>query len=164
MYLALYVERLGYEFGTILVTLVCISYFALQISINPTRDTFLVSKKSWQSWYIYVQSFHLILNSQNNTQVFFEKSMFSEDGLKCHLKRKQFFEENMDLSKKLVCCFASLVLYIFLKEPCMNVRYFVVNCVLFWLLGYARETLVERSKTWVDYNIKFSTSILCTKK
>ena len=28
--------------------------------------------------------------------------MFSEGGLKCHLKRrKQFFEENMDLSKKL---------------------------------------------------------------
>ena len=27
--------------------------------------------------------------------------MFSEDGLKCHLKRrKQFFEENTDLSKK----------------------------------------------------------------
>ena len=40
--------------------------------------------------------------------------MFSKDGLKCHLKRrKQFFEENMDLSKKLVCYFASLVLYIF---------------------------------------------------
>ena len=54
--------------------------------------------------------------------------MFSEDGLKCHLKRhKQFFEENMDLSKKLVCCFASLVLYIFLKQPCMNVQDFVVN-------------------------------------
>ena len=58
--------------------------------------------------------------------------MFSKDGLKCHLKRgKQFFEENMDLSKNLVCYFASLVFYIFLKEPCMNVRYFVVNCALF---------------------------------
>ena len=44
--------------------------------------------------------------------------MFSEGGLKCHLKRKQFFEENMDLSKKRVCCFASLVLHIFLKQPC----------------------------------------------
>ena len=51
-YLALYVERLGYEFGTILVTFVGISYFALQICINPTRDTFLVSKKSCQSLYI----------------------------------------------------------------------------------------------------------------
>ena len=58
--------------------------------------------------------------------------MFSEDGLKCHLKRrKQFFEENMDLSKKIVRGFASLVLYIFLKQPCMNVRYFAVNCALF---------------------------------
>ena len=29
--------------------------------------------------------------------------MFSKDGLKCHLKhRKEFFEENMDLSKKTV--------------------------------------------------------------
>ena len=58
--------------------------------------------------------------------------MFSEDGLKCHMKRrKQFIEENMDLSKKLMCCFASLVLYVFLKQPCMSVRYFVVNCALF---------------------------------
>ena len=58
--------------------------------------------------------------------------MFSEGGLKCHLKRrKQFFEENMDLSKKLVCRIASLVLHVFLKQPCMSVRYFVVNCALF---------------------------------
>ena len=56
--------------------------------------------------------------------------MFSKAGLKCHLKRrKQSFEENMDLSKTIVCCFASLVLYIFLKQPFMNVRYFVVNYV-----------------------------------
>ena len=54
--------------------------------------------------------------------------MFSKDELKCHLKRrKEFFEENMDLSKKIVCCFVALVLYIFLKQPCMNVRYFIVN-------------------------------------
>ena len=59
------------------------------------------------------------------------KSMFSKDGLKCHLKpRQQFFEENMDLSKKIVCYYASLVSHIFLKQPCMNVRYFVVNCAL----------------------------------
>ena len=30
----------------------------------------------------------------------------------------------MDLSKKLVCYFASISLYIFLKQPCMNVPYF----------------------------------------
>ena len=58
--------------------------------------------------------------------------MFYEDGLKCHLKHcKQFFEENKDLLKKLVYCVASLVLHIFLKEPCMNVQYFVINCALF---------------------------------
>ena len=45
-YLALYLERIGYEFGTVLVTFVGISYFASQICINSTRDTFLVSKKS----------------------------------------------------------------------------------------------------------------------
>ena len=44
-YLALYLERIGYEFGTVLVTFVGISYFASQICINSTRDTFLVSKK-----------------------------------------------------------------------------------------------------------------------
>ena len=113
IYLALYVERLRYQFGTILVTFVGISYFASQICINPTRDTFLISKK--------LPKFAHILKCQNNTS-FYDKSMFSNDGLKCHLKRrKQSFEENMDLSKKLVCCFDSLVLYIFLKPPCMNV-------------------------------------------
>ena len=51
--------------------------------------------------------------------------MFSEDGLKCHPKRRKhfFFYENMDLSKKLLRCFASLSLYIFLRQICMNVRY-----------------------------------------
>ena len=49
-----YVERLGYEFASMLVTFVWISYFSSQIYINPTRDTFLISrgKKSWQSLYI----------------------------------------------------------------------------------------------------------------
>ena len=55
--------------------------------------------------------------------------MFSEGGLKCHLKRrKQFFEKNMDLSKKLVCCFASLVLYIFLKQPCIIDECSILSC------------------------------------
>ena len=43
-YLVLYVERFGYEFVVMLVTFVCILYFALQICINPTRDTFLISR------------------------------------------------------------------------------------------------------------------------
>ena len=103
-YLVPYVERLGCEFGTILVTSGGISYFASQICIDSTRDTFLFSKKTKLTKFVHISS------------GFYDKSMFSEDGLKCHLKRcKQFFEENMDLSKKLVCCFASLVLYIFLK-------------------------------------------------
>ena len=39
-----YVERLGYEFASMLVTFVWISYFSSQIYINPTRDTFLISR------------------------------------------------------------------------------------------------------------------------
>ena len=42
---ALYVERRGYEFATMFVTFVCISYFASQICFNLTRDTFLVSRE-----------------------------------------------------------------------------------------------------------------------
>ena len=45
-YLVPYVERLGCEFGTILVTSGGISYFASQICIDSTRDTFLFSKKN----------------------------------------------------------------------------------------------------------------------
>ena len=40
----MYVERLGYEFATMLVTFVCISYFSSQIYINPTSDAFLISR------------------------------------------------------------------------------------------------------------------------
>ena len=39
----------------------------------------------------------------------------------------------------------------------------VVNSVLFWIWGYARETWLDLiSKTWVG-NIRFSTSLMCTK-
>ena len=77
-------------------------------------------KKGWQSLYIQIQLFHLANN------FFFGKSMFSDDGLKCHPKRRKqfFFWENMDFSKKLVCYFARLNFNIFLKQRCMNVRYF----------------------------------------
>ena len=42
------------ETCAILVTVACIPYFVLQICINPTRNTFLVTKKpkNWQSLYI----------------------------------------------------------------------------------------------------------------
>ena len=49
-HLALYVEKLRYEFAAMFVSFVCI-YFVSQICVNLTRDTFLVSpeKKRWQS-------------------------------------------------------------------------------------------------------------------
>ena len=42
------------ETCAILVTVACISYFASQVCINPTRNTFLVPQKpkNWQSLYI----------------------------------------------------------------------------------------------------------------
>ena len=155
-------KRLGYEFGTVLVTFVRISYFALQICINSTWDTFLVSTKKLTKFIHISAIIPSYLKISNKCTSFYDKCMFSEDGLKCRLKRhKQFFEENMDLL--LVCCFASLVLYIFLKQSRMNVWYFVVNCALFWFWCYARETSLDWSKTWVDNNIRFSTSILLLK-
>ena len=38
----------------------------------------------------------------------------------------------------------------------------VANFVLFWRV-YARESPLDLSKTWVENNIRFSTSIVCTK-
>ena len=40
----------------------------------------------------------------------------------------------------------------------------VVNYVLFRFGGYAGDTSLGWSKAWVDDNIRFSTSVLCTKK
>ena len=63
-------------------------------------------------------------------------------------------------------------LYIFLKPRSMKVRYFkltcwyasflIVNSVLFRFGSYDRETSLHLSETWVEGNISFSTSILCT--
>ena len=78
-------KRLGYEFAAMLVTFVCILYFALQIGINPTTDTFLVSRGKK---FVYTGS----IISSGKIFFFVDKSMFSEDGLKCYPKRrKQFF-------------------------------------------------------------------------
>ena len=50
-------ETWVYEFATILVTFVCISYFDWQIFINPTRDTFLVSRgKKKLTKFVYTSS------------------------------------------------------------------------------------------------------------
>ena len=44
--------------------------------------------------------------------------MFSEDGLKCHPKRrKQFFEENMDVEKNVLLCQFKFVYFL---ETTMN--------------------------------------------
>ena len=80
-YLALYVERLGYGFGTILVTSVGISYFASQICMNSTRDTFIVSKKKLTK-YVHISSIiSSYLKIQNNAQVFMRNPCFLRVGL-----------------------------------------------------------------------------------
>ena len=63
-------------------------------------------------------------------------------------------------------------LYIFLKPRSMKGRYFkltcwyasflIVNSILFRYGSYARETSLHLSETWVEGNISFSNSILCT--
>ena len=69
--------------------------------------------------------------------------MFSKDGLKCYLKRpQQFLEENMDLSKKNMCCFASLVLYIFLKQPYNHV--WVFDTLLLIVRSFDSEVMPGR--------------------
>ena len=127
----LYVERLGYEFGTVLVTFVGISYFTSQFALILPGTNSSSQKKKLTKFVDISSIIASYLKMSKYHTSFYDKFMFSKDWLKCHLKRcKQFFEENMNLSKKRVCCFASLVLCIFLKQPCMNVRYFV-NCMLF---------------------------------
>ena len=60
------------------------------------------------------------------THRFFYKSIFSEDGLKCHPKRcKQFLRKHGFVEKK--CYLASLSLYISLKQLQMNDRYFELS-------------------------------------
>ena len=74
-----------------LVTLVCIS----EICINLTRDLFLVSREKKAVKVCICKFNHSILSETGKiTHRFFYKSMFSEDGLKCHPKRcKVFFKE-----------------------------------------------------------------------
>ena len=69
--------RPGYEFDAMLVTFVCILYFASHICINPTRDTFLISrgeKKLTKSGYT-----SSVIPS-GKIKFFFDKFMFSENG------------------------------------------------------------------------------------
>ena len=45
--------RLRYEFAAIVVTFICISYFASQIYVNLTRETFLVSREQKLTKFVY---------------------------------------------------------------------------------------------------------------
>ena len=45
--------RLRYEFAAMFVTFVCISYFASQIYVNLTRETFLVSREQNLTKFVY---------------------------------------------------------------------------------------------------------------
>ena len=45
--------KLRYEFAAMFVTFVCISYFALQICVNLTRETFLVSLEKKLTKFVY---------------------------------------------------------------------------------------------------------------
>ena len=57
-HLALYVETLGYPFAAMLAILVCISYFVLEIFINPTPGTHSLSHEENEKLtkFVYVRS------------------------------------------------------------------------------------------------------------
>ena len=46
--------RLRYEFAAMFVTFICISYFALQIYIDLTRETFLISREQKLTKFVYL--------------------------------------------------------------------------------------------------------------
>ena len=81
-------ETLGYPFAAMLAILVCISYFVLEIFINPTPGTHSLSHEENEKLTKFVSKFnHSILPETGKiTHRFFDKSMFSEGGLKCHPK------------------------------------------------------------------------------
>ena len=109
-----YVDRLGYEFAAILVTFVCFSsissFWVANLHQSYQGHIPRLTRKK-------VRSFDLILNWQNNTQVvFFLANPY-------FLILRKFFKKTW-ICRKNLCYFASLSLYIFLKQPCMNVPYF----------------------------------------
>ena len=75
-YLALYVERLRYEFAAMLVTFVCTLYFASQICINPTQGHIphLSREKKADKVCIYKFNYFIWQN-----EVFFVKFKVSPD-------------------------------------------------------------------------------------
>ena len=111
-----YVERLGCEFATMLVTLICISYFASQNFALILPGTYSLShgggKK--QTEFVYVSSIvSSYLKLAKLHTGFSTNTCFLRMG---YPKCKQFFKENMDFLKKKNVFFASLSLYISLKQ------------------------------------------------
>ena len=45
--------RLGYKFAAMFVMFACISYFALQIYVNLTRETSLISQEQKLTKFVY---------------------------------------------------------------------------------------------------------------
>ena len=132
-------ERLGYEFAAMLVTLFYIS----EISINLTKDLFLISRgKKKLTKFVYVSSIIPSFLKLAKLHRSFYKFMFSEDGLKCRPKRRKVFLRKHGFVEKnvLFCQFK----FVYFLETTMNEWLIfwinmmicinlVVNYVLFWL-------------------------------
>ena len=78
-----YVERLGCEFATMLVTLICISYFASQNFALILPGTYSLSHGGEKADRVCICKFNCFILSETGkiTHRFFYKYMFSEDGL-----------------------------------------------------------------------------------
>ena len=126
-------ERLGYEFASMLVTLVCISYFASQKFALILPGTYSSSHKEKKADKVCICKFnHSILSETGKfTHRFFYKPMFSEDGLKCHPKRRRQVFFKTWICRKKMCYFVSLSLYISFSINTMICMNLVVNSVLF---------------------------------
>ena len=93
--------------------------------------------------------------------------MFSEDGLKCHPKRRSFFKRWICQQQQKCVLFCQFTFVYFLGTTMNEWSIFwittmvginlAVNSVLFWLWAYIRQTSFDLSKTWVHDNNRFST-------
>ena len=133
-------ERLGYEFAAMLVTLVCISYFASQKFALILPGTYYSSHEETKGDKVYICKFnHSILSETGKiTDRFFYKSMFSEDELRCHskkpltvfLRKHGFVEKNVLFSQ---------FEFIYFLETTMN------EWSIFWISTMVRINLVVNS-------------------
>ena len=124
----LYVERLGYEFAAMLVTLHCISYFVSQKFALILPGTYSLSHKEKKADKVCICKFnHSILSETGKIT---HRCNFSEDGLKCHPKLcKLFFLENMDLSEKNVL-FCQFKFVYFLQTTMTEWSIFWINMMV----------------------------------